>query len=147
MVLAIIFILIFLCFLFLSDKKEAINRNNKLGLKNIFPNFVAFVNRTYSDKMEFVKDDARYLEYRFPILGNYRQVIGYYHIGLDSLFGTNVYVWAISKSGYKHKGFLREIHNGRSDKRADLTVEEYSLIFDQLLQRMEESPEYFKLNF
>lgn len=150
-VIIIIAVVIFIIYSFQSDKKEEIRKAEVTGgLKRRFPNFVAYARQAYASSepfLEFVKDTGQFLEYRFPLKGSGSEIVGYYHLGIESIFGTMAYVFAISNNGYKHQGYFREIHNGKTNTIPDLGIEEYTKIFDQLLSKMEHSPEYAKLGF
>lgn len=141
--------LIFIIFLFQSDKKEVKSKNlQRGGLTKRFPNFVAYSKQAYTTGdpyLQFVKDDGQYLEYRFPVRGNHG-IAGHYHLGIQNSFGTYAYVFAINSSGRKINGFIRELHNGRNYSiPEDRTIEDYENIFDTLISQMEKTKDFEKL--
>src|ERR1019366_8594924 len=102
--LIILAIVIFIIYLFQSDKKQALQKNIAHGgLKAKYPNFVLFC----FDK-EFVKDTGRYLEYRKAIDDDARIKV-YFHYGLQDVFGTSAYCYAVSTNGYQTKKLMTEI--------------------------------------
>lgn len=137
--IVIIAAVIFIFYLFNSDKNEAIAKNQQIGgLRNRFPNFVSYAQQSHTyhcyPDFIFVKDDGRYLEYKFPI-----GVAGYYYLGIESVFGTMAYVYAINSNGKKIKGFIREIHNGKNNNfPANKSIVEYENIFSGLISQMED---------
>lgn len=139
-------ILIFVIYIIQSDKKEAKNKNlQRGGLGPRFPNFIAYTKQAYTTGapyLQLVKDDGQYLEYKFPVRGN-EGIAGHYHLGIESVFGTFAYAFAIGSSGNKINGYMRELHNGRDNNLPiDRTVEEYDVIFDNLITQMEKSKDF-----
>lgn len=139
-------VIIFIIYLFQSDINDAKIKNIRHGgLATRFPNFITYTKQAYTTTepfLQFVKDDGRYLEYRFPVkVNNY--IAGYYYLGIESVFGTFAYVYAISSNGKKINGYMREIHNGRNNSiPSDQTVEAYKVIFDTLIIQMEMSKDF-----
>lgn len=66
-------VVIFVIYLFQSDKAAAKQRNLKRGgLMQRFPNFVAYAKQAYTSGdpyLQLVKTDGQHLEYRFPVMG------------------------------------------------------------------------------
>jgi hypothetical protein len=139
-------VLVFIIYLFQSDKKEVKTKNlQRGGLATRFPNFIAYTKQAYTTSepyLQFVKDDGQFLEYKFPVRGD-KDVAGHYHLGIESVFGTFAYVFAISSGGQKINGYMRELHNGRSNNvLVDRAVEEYDAVFDSLITQMEKSKDF-----
>jgi hypothetical protein len=67
-ILIILAVIIFIIYLFQSDKKNVIQKNiQRGGLAKRFPNFIEYCRDSTvagSSQSEFVKDDGEYLEYR-----------------------------------------------------------------------------------
>ena len=142
-------VLIFIIYLFLSDKKEVKSRNlQRGGLIKKFPNFVTYSKQAYTSGdpyLQFVKDDGQYIEYRLPVRGN-NEIAGYYHLGIQNSFGTYAYVFAINSTGRKINGFIQELHNGRNNSiPEDRSIEDYEEIFDTLIIQMEKTKDFEKL--
>ncbi|MSQ80015.1 MAG: hypothetical protein EXR21_10180 [Flavobacteriaceae bacterium] len=143
----VIFIVLLIVVLFLSDSKRRIDKNAATGaLKNKHPNFVSFCESTDNisfKPMELVLFTGRKLEYRFPfeILG---KTLGYYHIGIESIFTTVIYVYAISRNGYKHKGYMLELKKLGQEEPHEF---DYHEILQNFLFQICDSKEFDKLDF
>ena len=127
-------VIIFVIYMYKSDKREIVIKNlQRGGLTPKFPNFIAYCaesNVAGTSDMEFVKDDGEYLEYRSSLPVN--NSTGYFHYGIRSNFATYLYVHAISPRGKKIKGFLSEVKDNR-----DLSIFEYEFIYSELINQME----------
>jgi hypothetical protein len=139
-ILLIFAAILFILYLFQSDKKTVIQRNiQRGGLSKRFPNFVDYCKNSTvagSSKSEFVKDDGEYLEYRTSL--KVKNGLGYFHIGLQNNFGTYLYVFAMSPQGKKIKGPFIQIHNGKDKlQKEDLSIFEYEFMFSELIDKME----------
>ena len=140
-ILLIVAVIIFVIYMYKSDKREIVIKNiQRGGLNNRFPNFIAYCTESTvagTSNMEFVKDDGEYLEYRGALPVN--NSIGYFHIGIRSNFGTYLYVYAISPRGKKINGFLYEVKDNR-----DLSIFEYEFIYSDLINQMENIIDFAK---
>lgn len=141
-------VIVFIIYLFQSDKKEVKTKILQTGgLATRFPNFILYTRQAYTTSepyLKFVKDDGQYLEYRFPVRGN-QDIAGHYHLGIESVFGTFAYVFAVSSNGNKINGYMRELHNGKNNGLPiDRTIDEYEVIFDSLITQMEKSKDFEK---
>lgn len=139
-ILIILAVVVFIIYLFQSDKKEVIQKNiQRGGLTRRFPNFIEYCKESSvagTSKLEFVKDDGEYLEYRGSI--KVKNSLGYFHLGIQNNFGTYLYVFAISPRGRKINGHILQIHDGRDrTKSEDLSTFEYEFMFSELIDKME----------
>jgi hypothetical protein len=144
-VLIILALIVFIIYLFQSDKKEVIQKNiQRGGLAKRFPNFVEYCKNSTvagSSQPEFVKDNGEYIEYRISIKVN--DSMGYFHQGLQNSFGTFLYVFAISPKGRKINGPIIQVHNGKDRTLPeDLTSFEYEFMFSELIDKMENTKDF-----
>ena len=141
---------VFIFILFTQDKKQVENNVLKRGgLKNIYPNFIRYIEKSNSgeffhnlslneSKFEQVKEDNEYLEYRIPVNSFNGDFLGYYHIGIQHTFGSFAYCYCINSYGKRIDGFLSELHNGRDNTiKRDKEPERYRVIFSNLIRNME----------
>jgi hypothetical protein len=140
-------------YLFNNDRKDVkVNVLQRGGLKKIYPNFVHYIEManagTYSNEISFyetkfvlAKDDGEYLEYKFPMYNV--GLAGYYYIGIHHTFGTFAYCYCINIKGKKIDGYMRELHNGRSNNSPrDREVDEYRSIYSSLIFQMQNMPNF-----
>ena len=146
---------VFIFILFTQDKKQVENNVLKRGgLKNIYPNFIEYIEKSNSgevfhnltlneSKFEQVKEDNEYLEYRTPVNSFNGDFLGYYHIGIQHTFGSFAYCYCINSYGKRIDGFLSELHNGRDNTiKRDKEPERYRIIFSNLIRNMENKPNF-----
>ena len=146
---------LFIFILFNNDRNDERSKtNNRGGVKNIYKNFIRYVELTNSGDIQhyllinepnyqYVKDDGEYLEYKYPIISYENNIDGYYYIGIHHTFGTFAYCFCINSKGKKIEGYMRELHNGRdSSKPRDRNIEEYKDIFSNLILSMESKPKF-----
>ena len=139
----VIAIVIFMVYMFRSDKSEAIEKNiQRGGLTKRFPNFVNFCINTSTfpeAPLELVKDDGEFLEYKA------KMGVGYFYLGLQNNFGTYLYVYATSAKGRKIKGPLQQLHNGNDiSMPEDADDFQYHFIFTSLIDTMENQKDFAK---
>jgi len=140
---------------FSNDRKDVkINVLQRGGMKNIYKNFVNYIDlansghfaHEYSSektKFELVKDNGEFLEYRFPIYSFNGSLVGHYYIGLHHTFGTFAHCYCINARGKKIEGYMRELHSGRSTSASrDRSIEDYISIFSSLIMQMESIPNF-----
>lgn len=146
---------IFVFYLFNNDRKDVkINVLQRGGLKNIYPKFVQYIEHANSGeyahefssentKFLLAKDDGEYLEYKFPMYSFNGKLDGYYYIGIHHTFGAFAYCYCINSKGKKIEGYMRELHNGRSNNSPrDREIDEYRSIYSSLIFQMQAIPNF-----
>ncbi|OFY42378.1 MAG: hypothetical protein A2X18_10855 [Bacteroidetes bacterium GWF2_40_14] len=93
------------------------------------------------NRMELVINSGDRLEYRLPIKNN-DAIVGYIHFGIYDVFTVVAYCKAVSKNGYTHKGFSKEINNWRNFDSTD-----YDPIFESLFAAIVNSKDFQLLGF
>lgn len=149
MVLILIGIIIFIAYLFLSDKNEIKKKNiMRGGIKRKYPNFVAWCENELSIidelKKEFVKDDGEYLEYRLPIKREGR-VRAYIFYGIQDTLGTFAYCYVTSINGYQTPKRFIELKS-QFGGIPDQTYFDYESIYDNLLRSVLTQTEMDKID-
>jgi hypothetical protein len=142
MLIIIIAIVGIIAIMFISDS-DKVSKKNMVDYGGLMNKHAAFVSYCKTKpKVQLSKNSGTELEYKIPCTWGKDTVQGYIYLGLQDKFTLVAFCRAESLySGYKCKGFMKEIKDWR-----DMDEDDYRWLLEELQEAMFETDEFAKLS-